>query len=128
MSLRDYLWIALVAAMALGAWKLHHDGYASGVAHQVAITAQQDAKAAAEAQKRTIVADAGAKAATDAGQVKIAQNEAATHETVRVITRVVHDHPANPVCRVPADSLQALQRAADAANAAASQLPIAGTK
>ncbi|MDN5938461.1 MAG: hypothetical protein L0H83_07335, partial [Salinisphaera sp.] len=53
------------------------------------------------------------------GAVEIDESQDRTGETVRVITRIVHDTPANAACVLPADSLHELQTAVDRANAAA---------
>lgn len=50
--IRLYAVLAALALSAAGIWYYGHTRYESGIAHQVAITAKQDAKAAAEAQKR----------------------------------------------------------------------------
>lgn len=120
--IRFYIYAALLIALSCGGFWLHHSGYRSGVAHEDAKFAAQVAKDAAKAQTQTVAADAGAKAVTDNGNRAIAQNEAAVHETVRTITKIVHDHPAGLSCHLPVDSLSALQREAAAANTAAGQL------
>ena len=50
--IRLYADLALLIALAAGGWWLHHSGYASGVADQMAVTAKQDAEAAKAAQER----------------------------------------------------------------------------
>jgi hypothetical protein len=124
--IRIYLAIALLLALAGGGWYLHHRWFSDGYQAKAAEVAVQNAKAAQKAQTRTVAADAGAKAATDAGQVKIAANAQATHETVRVVHQYIHDHPSPVACVVQPDSLHALQRAASAANSAAGA--VSGTR
>jgi hypothetical protein len=50
--IRVYLYAALVVILTAGCFWLHHSGYASGVAHEVAIVAANDAKAKADAEQR----------------------------------------------------------------------------
>jgi hypothetical protein len=124
--IRVYLAIALAASLLLGGWYLHHRWFDAGYQAKSAEVDAQNAKAAKKAQTRTVAADAGAKAATDAGQVKIAANAQATHETVRIVTQYIHDHPSPVACVVQPDSLHALQRAASTANSAAGA--VSGTR
>lgn len=50
--IRLYAALAALLLSAAGVWYYGHTRFEAGIAHQMAITAKQDAKAAAEAQKR----------------------------------------------------------------------------
>jgi len=122
MPLKDWLILALIAAMVGGGLYLRYHWIAEGADRQAQIDRQAAQEAADAWAARLAKAEDAATAARAAGAVRIAQTTAATDTAVRTITRIVHDSPAPAACVLPADSLRHLQDQVDAANAAASRL------
>ena len=117
--IRVYIGIALAALLGLGGWWLHHTAYDAGYAAHVAEVNAAAVKAAAKHQAQVVVADKAQAAVTDAGAAQTADTKDATAETVRVITRIVHDTPAPAECVAAPDGVRALADAVARANAAA---------
>lgn len=127
-TIRLYAYAAALLLAVAGIWYYGHTRYNAGVAHELQIVTTQAIASAAEAQTRTVAADAGAKAATDAGQAQIAQAAQETHDTIRIVTRVVHDKPSPAVCVAEPDVMHALRAAAESANRAAGELSVTSSR
>lgn len=110
--------LLLAGLAAAGRWA-YTTIYDAGAASCVAAHKQASEKTRADTEKRrdTAVASASSVRKASADAVGVATDK--TKETVRVITRIVHDTPATAVCVLPADSLRELQTAVDRANTAA---------
>lgn len=121
--IRFYAYALVVILVLVGVWYFHHaafkSGEASGKALVVAYKAGQ-AQAVAQYQSKLDAAQKAATAVTDAGNAKIDATHEATHETVRTITKVIHDTPSPAVCIVQPDSLRILENSVRDANTAAS--------
>jgi len=122
MPLKDWLILALIAAMLAGGIYLRRQWVAEGADRQAQIDRQAAQEAADAWAARVAKAEDAASTTVRAGAVTVAQTTASTETAVRTITRIVHDSPAPAACVLPADSLRHLQDQVDAANAAASRL------
>lgn len=117
--IRVYASIALVALLGIGVWYYGHTRYQAGYEAHVAAVNAAVVKAEAKHQAQVVVADEAQVAVTDAGATQTAETKDRTADTVRVITRIVHDTPAPAECIVAHGSMRALADAVARANAAA---------
>ena len=110
----------LVVILALGGvWYFHHAAFTSGEASGKAlVTAYKagQAQAVAEYNSKLEAAQNDATAVTEAGQAKVGASNEANHETVRTITKIVHDTPSPRVCVLQSGSVKILESAINDAN------------
>lgn len=114
--------LALVAMIGYGGCRAYHEIYQAGQGACQAAHRKAAATAKADTNRQREAAAATASSTIHAGENQIHETAERTAESVRVITRVIHDSPAPTDCVLPAGSLRELQGAVDRANAAAGHI------
>lgn len=121
--IRFYAYGLVVLIVLAGVWYFHHAAFKSGEASGKALVAAYkagQAQAVAQYQSKLEAAQKAATAVTEAGEAKVDASNEANHETVRTITKIVHDTPSPVSCRLQPRSVSVITNAIRDANAAAS--------
>jgi|SRR3990172_5172221 len=121
--IRFYAYGLVVILVLGGVWYFHHAAFKSGEASGKAlVTAYKagQAQAVAQYQSRLEAAQKAATVVTEAGQAKVDASNEANHETVRTITKIVHDTPSPHQCILQPDSVRVITDAIRDANSTTS--------